>query len=257
MNDDQKNFKDYISSLPAELQQAISAVDYEQKILEIAKNNKLMIDQSGKLETETTLIVVGLEPLSKYIGNLIDHVGLSNEQAATVAHDVDELIFKGIRTELQKINDEMASEDANLEKVIEETAAEVAAEEKTGTKENIISGIENPGAIKQTEPSVSLSSLKSNSANPETTETMEKGIEIKINTLPEIPDHAMLPMVTDLSVKKEEPIHTNVSPVENIVETKLTDTVVVPKQTVVVEEKTKLPEKPKTSSGDPYREAIM
>jgi CRISPR/Cas system-associated endoribonuclease Cas2 len=244
MQDDNKDFKDYIETLPPEIKQAIYSIDYPQKLQEIVKNNKLLIDQAGKLEAETTLIMAGIEPMDKYVNNLIKNVGLSSIQASIVAHDVNESIFKNIRESLKKINDQISEEDKVINEKIEPN------------KEDVIAGIENPANIKNNEESVSISSLKSNSINPETHESIDKGIEIRINNLPEIAPEAMLPITSSLASKPTEPFHQNISPVDNIVESKLTSTVAVPKENIIIEEKTKLPEKTKTS-GDPYRESII
>ena len=87
--------------------------------------------------------------------------------------------------------------------------------------------------------------------------SVEESKEIQNNLLPEIAPEAMLPATSILS-PKQELYHENFSPVENIVKAKMSETVVVPKETVVVEEKAKLPEKVRPSdSTDPYREAIL
>lgn len=278
MQDNDKDFKDYIETLPPEIKQAIYSIDYPKKLQEIVKNNKLMIDQAGKLEAETTLVMAGIEPLDKYVNNLIKNVGLSSIQASIVAHDVNESIFKGIRESLKKINDQIAEE----EKILEETE-KVAVP----TKEGLLAGIENPEKIKGGEESVSISSLLSNGPKQEMHETISKGIEVRVNNLPEIAPNS-LPTLSSLSQKPVEPTkpnvsptnnipvpkspspnmpvlnfkppvqtNQNISPVNNIVQSKLTNTVITPKETVVIEEKTKLPpEKPKTG-GDPYREPVI
>jgi hypothetical protein len=245
MNDD-KDFNDYIATLPPELKQAIESLDYPQKLQEIVKNNKLLIDQAGKLEIETTLVIAGLEPLNKYIDNLVSNVGISKIQASMVAHDVDELIFKGIRDALKKINDEINKEENEVE------------EEIIPTQENIIAAVETPENISLNEPSISLSSLQSNNSTPKTHEEIGNGIEIKINNnLPEIAPQIPLPTtIIKPSPKPTETYHQNISPVTNIVESKLNTTVAVPKETVIIEEKTKLPER-KNAVNDPYREPAM
>ncbi|MFH1454790.1 MAG: hypothetical protein ABIF22_00455 [bacterium] len=242
---DDKDFKDYIETLPPEIKQAIYSIDYPQKLQEIVRNNKLMIDQAGKLEAETTLVMAGIEPLDQYVNNLIKNVGLSSIQASVVAHDVNESVFKGIRESLRKINDQILEE----EKIINEKINNPA-------KEDVIAGIENPEKIKGSE-SISLSSLKSNNPYPNIHPEMAKeGIEIRVNNLPEIAPKIMLPTISSLTSKPVEPFHKNISPVNNIVEAKLTSTIVIPKKNIIVEEKTKLPEKSKPSS-DPYREAVL
>ena len=271
MNED-KDFKDYIDTLPPEIKLAIYSVDYPKQLQEIVKNNKLMIDQAGKLESETTLVMAGIEPMEKYVNNLVEHVGLPKNQAFVVAHDVNELIFKGIRDSLKKINDEMVEED----KLVSES---VNVPINNPTKEDVMAGIENPQDIKET--SISVSALKSNSPEIDTHEMIDKGIEVKQNIAPAInmeaviptppinipvkntpvsisinPAPVTLPPTPSAPVKQAEPLHLNIPPISNIVETKMTSTVVVPKETVVAGAPTKLPEKPKTNI-DPYREAAM
>ena len=81
-------------------------------------------------------------------------------------------------------------------------------------------------------------------------------MEIRPNNLPEIAPKTPLPAISSLLVKKAEPFHVNISPVNNIVESKLTSTIVTPKETIVVPDKTKLPEKSKPAV-DPYKEPII
>ncbi len=245
MPNDAKQFQDYIDKLPPELKAAIYSIDYPKKLQEIVKNNKLMLDQAGKLEDETTLVMAGIEPMDKYLKNLMDHVGLTSIQASVVAHDVNESIFKGIREALRKINDQIIEEDKAL-----------TEKPETPTKEEIIAGIEKPEEIKNTEPSVSMSSFSVTTSPEIHPEMAKEGIEIRVNHLPEVAPEIKLPMVSSLQQKQSEPMHVNIPPVKNIVETKLKETVIVPKVEVTVEEKTKLPEKQKLSA-DPYREMPM
>ena len=259
-----QDLKKQFEALPIEVQKAITDVNLSLRLQEIVKNNKLMIDQAGKLEIETVLILFGLEPLENFVGNIIKRVGLSSIQASIVAHDVNESIFKNIRETLKKIN----------EFTLEQDGVEIEKKE-IPTKEDVLAGIENPQNIKHTEESISLSSQPSNSPKQEVHEEISRGIEIKVNNLPEIAPKTLpeimpkpLPAVSSsmpkptvampvLNFKPKDQVNQNISPLNNIVESKLTNTVVVPKQTVVIEEKTKLPpEKPKTS-GDPYRESII
>ncbi|HPV33550.1 MAG TPA: hypothetical protein PLS91_01600, partial [Candidatus Paceibacterota bacterium] len=174
------------------------------KLGEIVKNNRLMIDQAGKLEIETMLILLGIEPLEKYIKNLIDNVGLSNVQASVVAHDVNQLIFKNIRDTLKKINEDIKKEEGILEE-----------KEQTSTEENI----QNKESKKEEVHK----------------EMSDMGIELRENTLPEIAPKIDVPMVSNTQ-KAVESLHQNVSPIKNIVETKMTETVTTPKKEIVIEE---------------------
>ena len=49
---------------------AISAADLPRKFEAITKDNKLMIDQGGKVQMETLIVLLGLEPLENYTDNL-------------------------------------------------------------------------------------------------------------------------------------------------------------------------------------------
>jgi len=234
-----------MAALPEEVKAAIVAVDYPRKLEVITKNNKLLIDQAGKLETETTLVMLGLEPLEDYVANLMRELDIPKERALAIARDADELIFKSIRESLQKMNEEMIAADN----------AELAKEQGHPSKEEILAGIEKPEQIKSKEGSISVSSLPSNA--PKTPAQLSpEGVEMKNDLLPEIYPEPTFPATSVLSAKTE-PYHENISPVENIVRTKMTDEVIVPKEKIVIEEKTKLPEKSKPSdSSDPYREPI-
>ncbi len=246
MQDDNKDLKEYLKTLPLELRQAILSVDYQKRLQEIVKNNKLMIDQAGKLEGETTLVIIGIEPLDKYVENLVKNVGLSRIQAPIVAHDVNELIFKNIRTSLKNINDSIVQEEEYQK-----------SKKENPTQESVLAEIENPETIKGGGETVSFSALNSKGSQVEEYPEFEnEQVEIRPNTLPENMPESEITIVQGQTAHTIEPFHQNVSPVQNIVESKMTNTVVVPKQTIVVEEKTKLPEKT-ISSNDVYRETVV
>ena len=280
MDEITQNLKKQFDALPSNVQRAISDANLSIKLQEIVKNNKLMIDQAGKLETETILVLFGLEPLENYVNNLVKKVGLSGTQASVIAHDVNESIFKNIRETLKIINDGL----------IKEEGKDINEKIENPNKEDVLAGIENPEKIKNNETSISMSSLQSNNVN---TQIIDRGVEVRANNLPEVTPEVPLPTVSQLTPKqteplhlnipkvieskpnnitmtakidsqtapsltqnKPEPFHVNIPPVESIVETKLNNTIVTPKETVIVPDKTKLPEKSK-SGGDPYRESII
>jgi len=227
-NDTQKILTEQFNKLPTNIRDAILSVDYRSKLQTITKNNKLMIDQAGKLEMETMLVMLGLEPLTDYTDNLVKNAGLSKNQAIAIAHDVNELIFKNIRESLKKINEEAEKNNENPETKSVWQPTNVPIQQETA-----------PIAEKPIEQKIA----------PQST-------EIKNTMLPEIAPEVGLPAQFRF-VPKQEPYHENISPVANIVGSKMTETVVVPKEKIVVEEKTKLPEKKQPSdSTDPYREPI-
>ncbi len=234
----QNIISEQLKTIPQELRDAILAVDYLLKLQTITKNNKLMVDQAGELETETTLVMLGLEPLEDYVDNLVKNVGLPKNQALIVAHDVNESIFKGVREALKKINEEAIA------------AENKAVAPNEPTKEEILSRIEMPENIKTKEESISVSSLRSNAGLAEApADLVSRGVEVRKEILPEIEPASILP--------KTNSEITNTSPLQNIVQSKMEREVIVPKKIVVVEEKAKLPEKETLKTmGDPYREPI-
>ena len=239
------DLKKQFEKLPADIQQAILDSDLSEKLQQITKKNKLMIDQAGGLQTETILVLLGLQPLGDYINNIKENVGLSDEVAKEIAKDVDALIFKDIRESLKEINSVFSSPDDTIE---EKNVADPLK------RESLISGIENPGSIKETEESVSVSSLKSNSGIENKTETFLKGIELKKEISSEIPREAILPPKPLIKIGNQ-PFHESISPIENnIVQVRKTEDVIIPKETVIIEEKTKIPKK---QEGDPYRESTI
>ncbi len=232
-----KQLTEQYKSLPREVQQAITDTDLPKKFQQIVQENKLLIDQAGILETETILVLYGIEPLENFVVNISRELNLPKDKAMAIARSVDELIFKSVRSTLREINQAVIAADNEAIKT-----------PSTPSKEETLAGIENPQNITK-EASVSLSSLTSNNAVKTKPDETIQGIEIRKSMLPEINPEAMLPM------KTSQPVHENIPPVQNIVATKMTETVIVPKQTITVEEKTKLPEKPK-SVVDAYREPI-
>jgi len=231
----QNNLKQQYQSLPFEVQKAISDADLPTKLQLIVKNNKLLIDQGGDLELETYLVLLGLESLEDYVDNLVKNVRLSRNQALVVAHEVNESIFKNVRETLKKMH---------AEAIVEENKITAPNEP---TKDEILTRIEWPKNIKTKEESISVSSLRSNMPTAEApADLVSRGIEVRREILPEIEPTAVL-----RKINPGGPLSINISPVQNIVQSKMETPVIVPKKIVVVEEKIKLPTKTPT---DPYRE---
>ena len=99
--------------LPPDLKAAISNIDLSNKLQEISKKNKLLIDQAGGLEIATLLVLFGLQPLGKYIDMLATKAGIPRTQALQVAQDVNESIFKNVRETLKQIDDVLFSNKEN------------------------------------------------------------------------------------------------------------------------------------------------
>jgi len=209
----QKIIAEQLKTLPKDVKEAIISVDYKTKLQEITQRQKLLIDQAGKLEMETTLVMIGLEPLADFVGNIEREMNVPALRAKDIAMDVSENIFKPIRMSLQKMNEAVAGEEE-----VEEPAAPrfTDTNEINLNRDQILSEIENP--VPNRQPATLTSS------------------EIEIPPKQEV----------------------EVKPVQNLMESKLSDITITTKQIVNAVPEVKLPEiKKRPSSGiDPYRESL-
>ena len=236
----QKIIAEQMKTLPKDVLAAIISVDYKTKLVEITKRQRLLIDQAGKLEMETTLVMIGLEPLADYVANLQREMGLNTIRAKEVAMDVSENIFKPIRESLQKMNTDLESGEKDEEVRGEETT-EPEATKFTNTNEaglnrdQILNEIENP--------------VPNHPIN--TAPVLETEVEVKPTQELEIAPKQELKTIPGQEVKD---ISKNTE--VNIFEAKMTGTTITPQQIVNAKPETKLPEITKRSSFDPYREPI-
>ncbi len=199
----QKDIQTQLASLPPELLSAITASDFSSKIGEIAKNNKLLIDQGGAVQMETYLVLLGLQPLDHYIDNLVKDASLSRDKAIKVAHEVDDAVFKNVRNLLMNISKEqIEQEPPRAEEKAPETQTVMAPKEgaqsmpiSMPTKESLLSGIESPSTIRTNEQSVSVSILPSNQTKIERfPELIPMDMEVRPQNLPDIMQKPNMPV---------------------------------------------------------------
>jgi hypothetical protein len=238
----QKIIQEQIKNLPNDVREAIVAVDYSTKLQEITKRQRLLIDQAAKLEMETTLVMIGLEPLADFIENIKRELVVNELRAKDIAMDVSEHIFKPIRTSLQTMNTVAEEEDAGP------NAEEPVAPKFTNTNEiglnrdQILNEIENPAIIAGGDRSIQMSS------EVKTTELEVRPTQ-ELETLPG-------EGVKDITKVAET----------NVFEAKMTSPTISTQQIINKKPETKLPElntstetekKRPTSGTDPYREPLM
>lgn len=143
-----------IKKLPNAVREAILSVDYNKNLQEITKRQRLLIDQADKLEAETSLVMLGLAPITDYVSNLEKNLELAPARAKEVATDVNESIFKKIRASLEKMDEDMLSPDSKLLPSDEEDKEEMEvpvrftnSNEADLNRDQILNEIENPNAI--------------------------------------------------------------------------------------------------------------
>ena len=169
MNPDntQDIIKARFQELPPEVQKAITANDLTEKFDALSKKYSLRIDQSGNLQTETLLVMLGLEKPVDYVDNLVKNAELSREAATQIAADVNTQILGSIRATLEELtsheDDEKSDEtpdNADLAQVgginVEKSGAseDVVSANRPTMKENVqlsaaitLDAIENPPAF--------------------------------------------------------------------------------------------------------------
>jgi len=239
----QKIIDEQLKRLPKDVKEAIISVDYKAKLQEIVKRQKLLIDQAGKLETETSLIMIGLEPLTDYINNLQKELNVSALRAKEISLDVSENIFKPIRDSLQMMNGALENpEEVNSPNYIpdtKETATKFTnTNEENLNRDQILNEIENPAIISGGNRAIEIKPTQ----KIELRQDLPQQIEI-------IPGEE----VKNITPSLAKDINTD------LVKTKMTETTMVSEQIVNNKPENKLPEveKKKPTGGiDPYREAI-
>jgi hypothetical protein len=147
---DQDNIQDIIKErmkeIPPEVQKAIADGNLPQKFDQISKKFSLRIDQSGSLQTETLLLMLGLESGSDFVDNLMKEAEMSREIATAVAAEVNTTILRDIHEALRAMEEIAEAEEAQAEKdggqdSKTETAGNTAPQ---FTKEDVLKGIEDP-----------------------------------------------------------------------------------------------------------------
>jgi len=96
--------KEAFRKLPEEIQEAIASVDTVYAIQAIGKNSSLMLDVVGQLEAEVGYALLGLSSLKEFSKTLEKELSLPREKAEAVTKEVDQKIFKPIRSSLMELH---------------------------------------------------------------------------------------------------------------------------------------------------------
>ncbi len=170
--DTQQIIKERINELPDDIRTAIASTNLASKFDSIANKHNLHIDQNGALQTETLLVMIGLESTDDFLENVRKALEISSDEAYNIAKDVNTEILDNVRDSLRKIQSQAESESQNQTPVEEE----VAAVEPTLNKEETVASIEHAGdfKIENTQPQSSSPQYKETDINRE---ALLKGIE--------------------------------------------------------------------------------
>ncbi len=250
MNEETKKIIDeQMKILPADVKMAISSLDYRKKLEEIVKRQRLMIDQAGKVEMETTLVMIGLEPLSDYIENLARELDVNEDRAKQIAMDVNENIFKSIRKSLENMEGEIETDtkeelgvfSSETKDQEEYKALFTNTNEETLNRDQILNEIENPIPNRTIEEKEVVVEEKAE----------EETNKIAIRPIQEV---EIRPKAELNTVPGEEVVDNT----KTILEQKMSETVVSNNQNIEVKPEIKLPEiSKKESRVDPYKEPLI
>lgn len=97
--------KERYKELPADIKEAIANTDLASKFDAIAKKHGLHIDQNGSLQTETILVMIGLESTEDYVDNIKKALDISRVQAIEIAKDINSEILDSIRVSIRQIQE--------------------------------------------------------------------------------------------------------------------------------------------------------
>lgn len=217
-----------LDAVPEDVREQVTSEEVAQTLTEIGKSHALHIDQQGILDEETLYIMLGVENPDNFIGTLQNRLGIDEGKAISIARDINEKVFLRIRQSLMAMHEEEkeaeeAPAPAPTSAPAQATAPSLApqipqpAPEDTSAREDILADIENP-------------------------------------------TRAVHPIsAADQGIPRPAP-KTEITPEDkataaNFIAGKLSQTVSVPPQKAVFEEK-KASEKPKGYSTDPYREPL-
>ncbi|MFA6524477.1 MAG: hypothetical protein WC264_03660 [Candidatus Paceibacterota bacterium] len=95
----QKKFE----SLPEDLRWAIMAVNVDEKITEIGKENNLTVEQMGQLSLETHMVMFGFVHPDKFEASVKGSLQLPDDKNKKIVNEVNEKILKEIREKLMSL----------------------------------------------------------------------------------------------------------------------------------------------------------
>ncbi len=110
-NDALEKVKARLAELPQDLQDAVLANDFDERIAKIGKENRLHIDQIESLGDETTLVMLGFAPAEGFVQRLQKSLHLYDEQAESIVQTINNEIFLPIRESMKKIHGEGAPKE--------------------------------------------------------------------------------------------------------------------------------------------------
>ncbi|NCS98691.1 hypothetical protein GW764_00730 [Candidatus Parcubacteria bacterium] len=121
----QQLIEERFDQLPKVIQKAITESDWIDELRKIIEENDLLIDQGLAIETETFLMMLGLENPSNYTKQIKKEANLSKEQAITVATEVEKRILSKVKKMIIEETEKESGNEGNPLKDILGTDPEI------------------------------------------------------------------------------------------------------------------------------------
>lgn len=237
-------------NLPEAIRDALSSIDFADKISNIADKHSLLIDKQGELSDEVGLVMLGLTHPDKFVESIKNRLEISQSEAEAIATDVNNEILLEIREELKKISAKNAEEE-KTSNLAHDSEHPIESDEHHATlkREDILKDIEDPAPV-NTSATLARTILTKNQPAPAKTSPAPSNLPVAHtdNDLPAtIPgmDHSY---PTAKPVVSTAPKNTPV----NIVTAKLGGVVVT--DTTKISQTSSTPKTP--YKVDPYRETF-
>lgn len=89
--------------LPEEIQKAVMDDGYQNRLFEIAKAQKMTYEELGTLETETTMVLLGMTRPENYRDELQIQLKKNDAEIDTIVKAINEQVFAPIRSSLERV----------------------------------------------------------------------------------------------------------------------------------------------------------
>jgi len=89
--------------LPEEIKKVIMDAGYQKTLFDLAKTEKLTYEELGTLETETTMVLLGMTKPAEYRSELEQELKKSSAQTDSIVKAVNEQVFTPIRAALERL----------------------------------------------------------------------------------------------------------------------------------------------------------
>lgn len=105
-----KLIEERMVQLPDVIRDAIVSSGWENTIREIVRKFNLRIDQGSSIETETFLVMLGIENKDQYLENIIKEAKIDKDTAQKITSEVSQKIFSLIKENIIKKTEEKEQE---------------------------------------------------------------------------------------------------------------------------------------------------